>query len=300
MNIYIYIYIYILISLIYYSIVKGNPKGPFSVATTLRCWGGCYSFPWIAPLNPWYIPTTSFPGLLHFTLDTYLIKLSVKQGDIKYHVFESLVWLNLGLNLGLLGHCWTFYQVNGLLRKPGFSLRSSQTKDSKTWYLMPPCLTLSIIRSVSRVKWSNPGKEVVPSPTSRCSSYWKGILWVTLVYGRQLYYWVFNFVFFFFFFFKLSVGFFNCSFQVNAHSPFVISHCLNLLLYCSLPSSFLHSSVVTFSAVSVHDHNISQFFCVDEGQFFVHIFLSNFYFTSPIRLNNDSAIRVEMEFRLLS
>ena len=30
---------------------------------------------------------------------------------------------------------------------------------------MPPCLTLSIIRYGSRVKWSNPGKGVVPSPT---------------------------------------------------------------------------------------------------------------------------------------
>ena len=28
------------------------------------------------------------------------------------------------------------------------------------WYLMPPYLTLSIIRYVSRVKWSNPGKGV--------------------------------------------------------------------------------------------------------------------------------------------
>ena len=28
---------------------------------------------------------TPFPGLLHFTLDPYLIILSVKQGGIKYH-----------------------------------------------------------------------------------------------------------------------------------------------------------------------------------------------------------------------
>ena len=27
---------------------------------------------------------------------------------------------------------------------------------------MPPCLTLRIIRYVSRVKWSNPGKELRP------------------------------------------------------------------------------------------------------------------------------------------
>ena len=32
-------------------------------------------------------------------------------------------------------------------------------------YLMPHCLTLSIIRYGSRVKWSNPGKGIVPSPT---------------------------------------------------------------------------------------------------------------------------------------
>ena len=57
----------------------------------------------------------------------------------------------------------------------------------KKWYLMPPCLTLSIIRYGSRVKWSNPGRGVAPFPTLRCSSYWKGSLLVTLDYGRQLY-----------------------------------------------------------------------------------------------------------------
>ena len=40
---------------------------------------------------------------------------------------------------------------------------------------------------LSRVKWSNLGKEVAPSPTPRCSSYRKRILRVTLDYGRQLY-----------------------------------------------------------------------------------------------------------------
>ena len=39
------------------------------------------------------------------------------------------------------------------------------------WYLKPPCLTLSNIRHVSRVKWSNPRKGVALSPTPRCSSY---------------------------------------------------------------------------------------------------------------------------------
>ena len=41
----------------------------------------------------------------------------------------------------------------------------------KKWYLMPPCLTLSDISYVSRVKWGNPGKGVAPSPTPWCSSF---------------------------------------------------------------------------------------------------------------------------------
>ena len=55
------------------TLVEGNPKAPFSIATTSMCRGGRYSFPWIAPLN----------------LDPYLLMLSVKQGSIKYH-FLSL------------------------------------------------------------------------------------------------------------------------------------------------------------------------------------------------------------------
>ena len=55
------------------TIVEGNPKAPFSIATTPMCRGGRYSF----------------PGLLYFTLDPYLIMLSAKQGSIKYH-FLSL------------------------------------------------------------------------------------------------------------------------------------------------------------------------------------------------------------------
>ena len=53
--------------------------------------------------------------------------------------------------------------------------------------MMPPCLTLSIIRYGSRVKWRNPEKGVAPLPTPWCSSYRKGSLRVTLDYGRQLY-----------------------------------------------------------------------------------------------------------------
>ena len=58
----------------------------------------------------------------------------------------------------------------------------------KKWYLMPPCLTLSIIRYGSSVKGSNPRKGVDPSPTLWCSSYRKGSLRISLDYGHQLLY----------------------------------------------------------------------------------------------------------------
>ena len=52
--------------------------------------------------------------------------------------------------------------------------------------MIPPCLTLSNIRYVSRVKWSNPWKGVAPSPTPQCGSYRKGSLRVALDYTCQL------------------------------------------------------------------------------------------------------------------
>ena len=38
------------------TLVEGDLKVPFSVATTPKCKGGCYSIPWIAPLYPWSLP----------------------------------------------------------------------------------------------------------------------------------------------------------------------------------------------------------------------------------------------------
>ena len=71
--------------------------------------------------------------------------------------------------------------------RPGFNPRSRHTRRLLKWYLIPPCLTLSNVRYISRVKWSNPEKGVVPSPTHRCISYWKESFLVALNYGRQLY-----------------------------------------------------------------------------------------------------------------
>ena len=45
----------------------------------------------------------------------------------------------------------------------------------KKWYLIYPCLTLSITRYISRVKWNNPRKGVMPFPTLRIVAIEKGV-----------------------------------------------------------------------------------------------------------------------------
>ena len=56
-NCIIYIYIYKMLFAIFIvklaTLVEGDQKAPFSIATTPRCRGRRYSFHWIAPLYPW-------------------------------------------------------------------------------------------------------------------------------------------------------------------------------------------------------------------------------------------------------
>ena len=107
----------------------------------------------------------SFPGLLHFTLDPYLIMLSIKQGSIKYH-FLSLWydstwdWAQVSRAIGEhSNHHAKRVECSSMVRETGVQSHVAYTKDFKngTWYLH--CLTLSNIRYESKVKWSNTGKE---------------------------------------------------------------------------------------------------------------------------------------------
>ena len=41
------------------TLVESNTKTHFSIATTPMWRGGCYSFPWIAPLYPWSVPNSA-------------------------------------------------------------------------------------------------------------------------------------------------------------------------------------------------------------------------------------------------
>ena len=61
-----------------------------------------------------------------------------------------------------------------MIREIGVQTQVKSYQRLKKGFLMPPCLALSTIRWGSRVKWSNPGNRVAPSPTPRCSCYWKG------------------------------------------------------------------------------------------------------------------------------
>ena len=147
--------------------VEGDPKAPFSIATTPRCRGGRYSF----------------PPLLHFTLDPYLIMLSVKQGGIKYH-FWVFGMTRPGIeprSPGPLAN--TLTAIINVVKEIAVKSPISRLYLLCTiikWYLIPLCLTFSSIRYVSRVKRSNPGKVVAPFPTPWCSSYGKGSFLVAL------------------------------------------------------------------------------------------------------------------------
>ena len=83
------------------TLVEGDPKTPFSIATTLRCRGGRYSI----------------------TLDPYLIMLSVKPGGIKYQFWVFVMTrpgieprsLRLVANTLLFRRMARFCNVNDLL-----------------------------------------------------------------------------------------------------------------------------------------------------------------------------------------
>ena len=109
---------------------------------------------------------------------------------------------------------------------------------------MPSCLTLSIISYGTRIKWSNPGNRVKPSPTPLCSSYWKGTFRSPSTKVTNFYlcsnmgicykfYWFFLFSLWFFDRCQLSVGVLaapetlaNCLVLVESVSQWEFWNCL--------------------------------------------------------------------------
>ena len=123
----------------------------------------------------------------------------------------------------------------------------------KKWYLMPPCLTISIIRYGSMVKWTNPGKRVVPSPTPRCSSYRKGSLRVTVDYDRQLTYVYLNH----WSFIKIrgnnerNGSVFQCLFLSRGWSVILYTLSFYLLSWCACAYAYKHIQMLTHTEIQV-------------------------------------------------
>ena len=84
------------------------------------------------------------------------LSLIIFPENLQSRVYVYVYW-SIGLVVSGLG---------GRGSIPGRVIQKTQK-----WYLISPCLTLSIIRNGSRVKWCNTGKGVVPFPTPWCSSY---------------------------------------------------------------------------------------------------------------------------------
>ena len=62
---------------------------------------------------------------------------------------------------------------SAMARESGVQSQVESYQILKKWYLMPPCLTLSILWYGWSVEWSNPGKGVASSPTPRICRYLK-------------------------------------------------------------------------------------------------------------------------------
>ena len=79
--------------------VEGDPKAPFSIATTLRCRGGCYSISWITPLYPWS---------LHYNARRHRVPFFILWYDSTFVLLPSDVLLAL-LLVGNLSRLCIFY-----------------------------------------------------------------------------------------------------------------------------------------------------------------------------------------------
>ena len=78
------------------NVVEGDPKALFSIATTRRCGKGWYFFGWITLLAH----------------SSCLIVLRVLSKEVSSTIFESLVWLDPGLNPCILNFWRTLLPLN--------------------------------------------------------------------------------------------------------------------------------------------------------------------------------------------
>ena len=94
--------------------------------------------------------------LLYFTKDNFFLKF--------------IPWVIPHTILVTTAH-WPSGKCSPMVQETQVQFQVASYQRFLKWYLIPPCLTLSNIRYVSRVKWSDPGKGVPPSPTPQYSIY---------------------------------------------------------------------------------------------------------------------------------
>ena len=150
---YIYIYRYY-----YFTVITGDfhwsssdSKTLQSILTHLRRGRNSLRF---------IIPSTLFSKI--FGIVPSVPTMTGKTATFILHIF-----------LNSLARFWYFSRVecSSMVRETCVQSQFVSYQSLWKWYLITPCLTLSNIRYVSKVRWSNPGKGVTPSTTSRCRSY---------------------------------------------------------------------------------------------------------------------------------
>ena len=87
------------------------------------------------------------------------------------------MYIHLSVRIYVLTHIHTHTHIHSPLMVRETWVQSHHTKDFKKWYLIPPCLTLSNIRYVSSIKWSNPEKELHPPQHLGVVAFKKAAFW---------------------------------------------------------------------------------------------------------------------------
>ena len=119
---------------------------------------------------------------------------------------------------------------------------------------MPPCLTLSIIRYGSRVKWTNPGNGVAPSPTPWCSSYRKGSFRVTLDYGRQLYLLTYSiYIYIYIYIYKIH-SIYIYIYKIHKYNSYAISHLVIIII-------IIHPPRIYYTNIFTTQYNLTYTHC---------------------------------------
>ena len=171
----------------------------------IRLWAN-----WCKHISRWWkvLSPTMKRMISIFILEIFRGGKSWERERVRERERERERWTKLIRQIGLLWVLWQikhsrlfnikfcllalWVECSAMVRETWVQSQVASYQRLEKWYLIPPCLTLSNIKYVSRVKWSNPGKGVAPSPTPGYSSYWKGSLLVALDYGhqqQQLIYW---------------------------------------------------------------------------------------------------------------